>query len=148
MSELADIDDEIIVKLSDYLDGSLTGDEKAAVEKKIAEDPTWKRAHEELAEGSKARDYISGLRTAHPAPSDTFVRDVTEKINKRSAGRFFGKKTFGDRVPFGALLAVALVGLVIIGYMLWSSSTGSLKVDRGEHEQPTGSGSALLPTNP
>lgn len=142
--DLADIDDEIIVKLSDYLDGSLAAAEKTEVEKKIAEDPTWKRAHDELTE---TRKYISGLRKAHAPDGDKFVSEVTEKINKRSAGRFFGKKTFGDRVPLGALLAVALVGLVIIGYVLWSSSTGSLKVDR-EHEQPTGSGSALLPTNP
>ncbi len=142
--ELADIDDDIIVKLSDYLDGSLAGADKADVEKKIAEDATWKRAHDELTE---TRKYISGLRKAHAPDGDKFVSEVTEKINKRSAGRFFGKKTLGDRVPFGVLVAIALVGLVIIAYVLWSSSTGSLKVDR-EHEQPAGSGSALIPAKP
>ncbi len=140
--DLADIDDEIIVKLSDYLDGSLAAAEKTEVEKKIAEDPIWKRAHDELTE---TRKYISGLRKAHAPDGDKFVSEVTEKINKRSAGRFFGKKTLGDRVPFGVLVAIALVGLVIIAYVLWSSSTGSLKVDRGGRAPAPGSAAVAPP---
>jgi hypothetical protein len=36
---------------------------------------------------------------------------------------------------------VALVGIAVIAYVLWSSSTGSLKVDR---ERPTPRGSAAV----
>lgn len=134
MSEPEDIDDEIIAKVSDYLDNTLPPDERADVEAKLAADPQWKRAHEELVENRK---FMSGMRKAH-APS-TFTDDVTGTIHKRSAGRFFGRKTFGDRVPFGALMVIALLGLGVIGYVLWSSSTGSLKVDQGSanHESVT-----------
>jgi anti-sigma factor RsiW len=133
------INEAIIGKVSDYLDGALAGPERADVARKIAEDATWKRAHAELTE---TRSFLSGLRKAH-APS-SFAEDVAETIHKRSAGRFFARRTFGDRVPFGALLAVALAGLLAIAYVLWSSSTGSLKVDR-DRSTPHGSGAVLPP---
>jgi anti-sigma factor RsiW len=126
-----DIDEAIIGKVSDFLDGALSGAERAEVEHKIARDTTWQRAHAELTE---TRDYLSGLRKAH-APSN-FTQGVAETIHKRSAGRFFGRRTLGDRVPFGVLLVVALLGLAVIGYVLWSSSTGSLKVDRDRSPPP------------
>ena len=129
-----EIDEAIIAKVSDYLDGALGGAERADVERKIAGDATWKRAHAELTE---TRKHLSGLRKAH-APS-SFVEGVAETIHKRSAGRFFARKTLGDRVPFGALLAVALAGLLVIAYVLWSSSTGSLKVDHGRDHALYGS---------
>lgn len=133
------INEAIIGKVSDYLDGALAGPERADVARKIAEDATWKRAHAELTE---TRSFLSGLRKAH-APS-SFADDVAETIHKRSAGRFFARRTFGDRVPFGALLAVALAGLLVIAYVLWSSSTGSLKVDR-DRSTPHGSGAVVPP---
>ncbi len=109
-----DIDDAIIVQVSDYLDGALGDAERTEVARKIAGDATWKRAHDELTE---TRNFLSGLRKAH-APSN-FSDGVAETIHQRSAGRLFGRRTFGDRVPFGVLLAVALAGLVVIGYVLW-----------------------------
>lgn len=139
--EGADIDEAIIAKVSDYLDGALPAAERADVAHKIAEDATWKRAHAELTE---TRNFLSGLRKAH-APS-SFAEGVAETIHKRSAGRFFGRRTFGDRVPFGVLLAVALAGLLVIGYVLWTSSTGSLKVD-SHRTTPHGSG-AVVPDKP
>ena len=124
-----DEEDEVIAKLSDYVDGAKDG--RAEIEAKLASDPDWKRLHDEMIESRKA---LSGLRKAH-APV-TFVEDVTGTIEKRSAGRFFGRKTFGDRVPFGALLVVALIGFGVIGYLLWSSETGSLGGEKGaEHHE-------------
>ena len=135
----SDIDDAIIARVSDYLDGALHGAERAEVERKIADDAAWKRAHGELTE---TRKFLSGMRKAH-APSN-FSDGVAETIHKRSAGRFFGRRTMGDRVPFGALVAVALAGLVVIAYVLWSSSTGSLKVDRHGAPQAPSRGSAAV----
>ena len=126
-----DIDEAILAKVSDYLDGALGGAERGDVASKIAGDPTWQRAHAELTE---TRKYLSGLRKAH-APS-SFAEGVAETIHQRSAGRFFGRRTLGDRVPFGVLLVVALAGLLVIGYILWSSSTGSLKVDPNRAPAP------------
>ena len=135
----SDIDDAIIAKVSDYLDGALQGAERAEVQRKIADDTAWKRAHAELTE---TRKFLSGMRKAH-APSN-FSDGVARTIHKRSAGRFFARRTLGDRVPFGALVAVALAGLVVIAYVLWSSSTGSLKVDR-PRAPPHGSAAVAPP---
>jgi anti-sigma factor RsiW len=120
MSEEAE--DVIIAEVSDFLDGSLKADERAAVEQKIGNDPAYKAVHEEMVETRKA---LSGMQKAR-APS-TFAADVTSTIHKRSAGRFFARRTFGDRVPFSALLVVAVLGLAVIAYFLWASETGSLK---------------------
>lgn len=125
MSEELDVDDEIIVKVTDYVEGALEGAEKEAVAAKIASDPTWKQTHDEMVE---ARKMISGMRVAK-AP-ERFVEDVTGTIHKRSAGRFFARRTLGDRVPFGVLLVVAIIALVVIAYLMKSSPTGSLKVDQ------------------
>jgi hypothetical protein len=57
----------------------------------------------------------------------------------------FARKTLGDRVPFGVLLVVALAGLLVIGYVLWSSTTGSLKVDRAHDRPPAAGSSAVAP---
>ena len=134
MQDEAEIDDAIIVALSDYLDGTLTGDAKKDVEQKIATDATWKAAHAEMVESREATSTLSGLQKAR-APVN-LAEDVTATIHKRSAGRFFGKKTFGDRVPFTALLVIAILGLAAIGYIMYSSQTGSLKVDKPAKQPP------------
>lgn len=130
-----DLDETIIVRVSDYLDGALAGAERAEVARLVAEDPQYQRAHQELTE---TRQFLSGLRKAH-AP-EAFADGVTDTIHQRSAGRFFAKRTFGDRVPFGAVLIVALIGLAVLGYVLWASASGSLKVDRERPPAPSGSG--------
>jgi len=134
-----ELDEAVVAKVSDYLDGALTGAERAEVERKIADDATWKRAHAELTE---TRQFLSALRKA-PAPS-SFAESVADTIHQRSAGRLFARRTFGDRVPFGALLAVALAGIAVIAYILWSSSTGSLKIDR-DGATPHGSAAVAPP---
>jgi len=131
-------EDEIIDKLSDYLDGSLPAAEREDIAKKIEGDEEWKRIHDDLVETRKA---LSGMQKAR-APG-TFASDVTDTIHKRSAGRFFGRRTFGDRVPFGALLVIAVLLLAVVGYVMWASQTGSLKVDH--HEQHEGSTSPIVP---
>ncbi len=129
MTEEDEIPDDVIATLSDYLDGTLPADERAAVDNKLATDELWKRAHTELM---GTRGALSTLKKAR-APA-TFDQDVTATIHKRSAGRFFAQKTFGDRVPFGAVLVVALLALAAIGIVLWSSQTGSLHGNKDAHE--------------
>ena len=130
-------EDEILATLSDYLDGVLPPDRAKDVEQKLATDPAWKRTHDELRE---TRDALSGLMKAR-APVK-FDEDVTSTIHKRSAGRFFAKRTFGDRIPLGVLLIIGVIVLAIIGAILWSSPTGSLKRDEPPPE-PQGSGSLM-----
>jgi anti-sigma factor RsiW len=138
MSEAADsiddVDDEVIIKVTDYLDGSLPAAEREEIAKKIASDDVWKRTHDEMVE---ARKMISGLRKAKPPEPDKFVDDVTGTINKRSGGLFFGRRTLGDRVPFMLLLVLAIVALAVIFFLMRSSSTGSLKVDKKPPAPPT-----------
>jgi anti-sigma factor RsiW len=124
MSEADDID-EIVAKVSDYVDGLLSGAERDEVAKKIETDPAWQQTHAEMIENKK---FMSGLQKAR-AP-ETFTKDVTDTIHKRSRGAFFGRKTFGDRVPFNALLVLAIIALAAVGYLMWSSQTGSLKVEK------------------
>jgi anti-sigma factor RsiW len=119
---MSEAEDVIIVEVSDFLDNALAAPEKAAVAAKISNDPEYKRVHDEMVE---TRNALSGLQKARLGP--TFAQDVTETIHKRSAGRFFARRTFGDRVPFTALLVVAVLGLIVIAYFLWASETGSLK---------------------
>jgi hypothetical protein len=94
-------------------------------------------------DAEEVRKALSGLQKAR-APA-TFVEDVTATIHKRSAGRFFARRTFGDRVPFGALAILAVLGLVVIGYLMWSSQTGSLGHTRDRAPVEHGSGLELGP---
>ena len=137
------IPDEIIAAISDYLDGALPPERRAEVAARIAGEPDWKRAHAELA---GTRDALSGLQKAR-APG-SFDQGVTGAIHRRSAGRFFGRRTFGDRVPFGVLLVIALVLLIPIAYVMWSSTTGSLKRDPDRDSPGSAHGSARLLPRP
>ncbi|MCX5747567.1 MAG: hypothetical protein NT062_34310 [Proteobacteria bacterium] len=129
-----EIPDDVLATLSDFLDGVLPIDERPRVEAKLRDDALWKRAHNELL---STRGALSTLRRAR-APQ-TFDQDVTSTIHKRSAGRFFARRTFGDRVPFGLIMVVAVIALIAIGITLYSSQTGSLKSDKQlapRHHEP------------
>jgi len=136
---MSDDDDEIVAKVSDYLDGALTGTAREEVAKKIEADGAWKRTHDEMVE---TRQALSGMQKAR-APA-SFAQEVTSTIHKRSAGRFFGRRTFGDRVPFAALVVLAVLGLVVVAYFMWASQTGSLKVDHERAPSHAGSGGDQL----
>jgi anti-sigma factor RsiW len=133
-------EDEVIAKLSDYLDGALADDERKLVAERIERDAEWQRVHGELVE---TRNALSGMQKQR-APG-SFASDVTDTIHKRSAGRFFARRTLGDRVPFGVLLVVAMIAMAVIAYVLWSSPTGSLKPARESAGSAAGSGTELVP---
>ena len=59
----------------------------------------------------------------------SFKHDVEETIRQRSGGRFFGRKAFGERIPYEILaIAVLLIGLAAY-LVLRSSTTGSLRYE-------------------
>ena len=136
MSEAAatELDDDSVAAISDFLDGALTGPRRDEVAAKVESDPAWKQTHDEMVE---TRNFMSGMQKVR-APG-SFAADVTSTIHKRSAGRFFARRTLGDRVPFGAIVVFAVLGLIVIAYLMWASETGSLKSqpDRAPTEHST-----------
>jgi|SRR5690606_38251309 len=123
--------ERIEASLSDYLDGALPADEARSIERHLEDCAGCKQA---LAELEETRRALSGLHRA-PAPPH-FEREVAETIRRRSQGRFFGRRTFGDRVPLELLALVALgLGLVLY-FLLRSSETGSLRPLQDEPDPP------------
>src|SRR4051812_6133315 len=123
--------DRIGALMADVVEGTATPAVHADVKAHVA---TCASCKAELEELRAARDALKSLPPA-AAPPD-LGKHVEESIHRRSAGRFFGKKAFGDRIPFGALLVVALVALVVIVGLLWSSTTGSLRPEPKRHAPP------------
>ncbi len=123
--------DRIAALMSDVVEGTATPAVHADVKTHVA---TCATCREELAELRKLREAFKSV-PPQPAPAH-LGKAVEETIHRRSAGRFFGKKTLGDRVPFGVILVVALVALVVIVGLLWSSTTGSLRREPGKHPPP------------
>lgn len=119
---VVELDDESVAAINDFLDNALPTTRRNEVAAKLAEDPNWKRTHDELVQ---TRHLMAQMPKAIAPP--TFASDVTSTIHSRSAGRFFGRRSLGDRVPFGVLAALTAIGLAIIAYLMWSSDTGSLR---------------------
>lgn len=134
------IHDEIQALFADHLDAALPAAEAARVTAHLAE---CENCRAELEEARRVRAALSGLHKLG-AP-EAFGEHVTETIHRRSAGRFFARRTLGDRVPFGVLLIVALVVLLGVAATLWGSSTGSLRVDPPPPAAPAGDGTPLAP---
>jgi anti-sigma factor RsiW len=135
MTDTAELDDDSVAAISDFVEGSLTGPRRDEVANKIESDPAWKQTHDEMVEAKKfAAETLSGVQKRR-AP-DTFAQDVTSTIHKRSAGRFFGRRTLGDKMPFGVLVIIAVLGIAVIGYLMWASETGSLKPQHDRVEKP------------
>ena len=62
-----------------------------------------------------------------------FGARVEETIRRRSGGRFFGRKAFGDRVPFELLAVIALAIALAIYLVLRTSVFGTLRhLDSGD----------------
>jgi hypothetical protein len=99
----------------------------------------------------KFRETLGALSGLHKmAAPDDLGSNVTSTINRRSAGRFFGRKAFGDRVPFEAIAVVALVVAVVLYFLLKTSSTGTLHepLEREKHERPADPGAQEVMPKP
>lgn len=126
--------------LSDYVEGTLSLAERQELERHLAADPALR---EQLEETRAAQQALRSLNKT-PAPED-LGKTVEQLIHRRSAGRFFGRRAFGDRVPFGVLLIVALVALIALAALLWSSSTGSLRLERKDRPAPPPGAHEIVP---
>lgn len=98
---------------SDHYDGTLPAARRAELDAHLASCP---RCHAEYARFREAVGAVSGLGRA-AAPPELGGR-VAETIRRRSAGRFFGRAAFGDRVPFELIAGVALVALLVVYFFV------------------------------
>lgn len=110
-----------LTRLSDYHDGLLPEVEAREVDAHLERCADCRAASQELEQTVGA---LAGLhRMAAP---QQFDKAVEETIHRRSAGRFFGRRAFGDRIPLELLAIVALALALAIYGMLRASETGSL----------------------
>lgn len=138
-SEAAETE-RIEAMLSDYVEGTLSLEERKEVEAHLAKHPELKDDLEAMREDQKKLKSLNKT----PAPEELGAK-VEEIIHRRSAGRFFGRRAFGDRVPFGWLLVGALVLIVVVFYALYSSPTGSLKGDHKPAPRPSNEARESIP---
>ncbi len=121
--------EQLEAQFSDYLDDAVTPEQKRAFEAKLAESDEAREAFEEFKQTIEA---VSGLHKM--AAPQAFESEVEQTIHRRSAGKFFGRKAFGDRVPFELIAVVALAAMLVLYFLMRSSDTGSAKLDPKQDE--------------
>ena len=112
---------------SEYYEGSLSAEKSAELDKLIAEDEAYSVAY---ADFEKTMELLSGMHKMS-APLD-FDKKVEDTIHARSGGRFFGRRAFGDRIPYEILAVVLMVIALAVYWMGRSSGTGGHKLNKGE----------------
>jgi anti-sigma factor RsiW len=113
--------EQMEAEFSDYHDGSLPPAKKAAFEARLAADADFR------AEWEKFKHALSSLSGLHRmAAPQKFDEQVAQTIHRRSGGRFFGRKAFGDRVPFELIAIVALVLAAVVFLLMRFSLTGAV----------------------
>lgn len=119
--------DATVERFSEYYEGSLPAETQAEIGKLIAEDPKYEKAYEEF---EKTMELLSGMHKMS-APMD-FDKKVEETIHKRSGGRFFGRKAFGERIPYELLAVILMLLAAAVYWMERTSGTGGHKVNDDE----------------
>jgi hypothetical protein len=109
---------------SEYYEGSLPSDKQAEIEKLIAEDERYTRAY---ADFEKTMEMLSGMHKMS-APMD-FDKKVEDTIHRRSDGRFFGRRAFGDRIPYEILAVLVMILAAFVYWMGRTSGTGGHKLN-------------------
>lgn len=123
--------EEIEALLVDYADGTLGEADRARV---AAHLEACEECRESTADAGESLRALSGLKK-QPAPQH-FDQEVAETIRRRSRGRFFGRRTLGDRVPLEILALVVLALGLGLYFMLRRSDTGSLRPFERGREKP------------
>jgi len=108
-------------EFSDHYDKALSDDRARALEAHLE---GCSRCRAEYDRFRETMGMLSGLHKV--AAPERFEKQVEDTIHRRSAGRFFGRKAFGDRVPFEILAIVALVIVVAAVLLIRWSATGSV----------------------
>jgi anti-sigma factor RsiW len=106
----------IIADASDYLDDAVSPARKAEIDAHLAICTSCR------AEVAKLREAVSALSGLKRVEAPALPDEVAQTIHRRSGGRFFGRRTFGDRVPFEL---VAIVGLILAALAIWSIRSSS-----------------------
>ena len=134
------VEDEIIATLSDYHEGTLAPERRAEVEAKLASDPAWQAIDAELRAEAAPLPKLGKV-----AAPDELTSAVTDTIHRRSAGRFFGKRALGDRLPAALLLVIAAILLGAMTLVWCRSTTGSLQAPRGTEAPRPAPSESLAP---
>ncbi len=106
---------------SDHYEHGISEERRRALEAHLASCPECR------AENDRFQETMGALgKLGKASAPEHFDEKVTSTINRRSAGRFFGRRTFGDRFPFElfAVLGLALA-LAMVLLIRWSA-TGSI----------------------
>jgi len=121
MADESDIHDTTQQDFTDYYEQSLPAERRQQIADHLRECAVCQSAYAEFEQTLRA---LSGL---HKMSAPQHFGDAVETtIHKRSAGRFFGRRAFGDRVPFSVLAIIALVIGLIVVFLMRYSAVGTL----------------------
>jgi anti-sigma factor RsiW len=112
-----DVHSRTTERLSAYVEGELSGDDKTAVEQHLA---ACIQCRTNLQQFRDTMGKLASLKKKAPA---TFLPDIKQQINTRSRGRFFGKRwlLFG-RIPFEWVSLVMIVVMLVYYIITLQSS--------------------------
>ena len=128
---MTDDHEQIEAQFSEYWEKTLPPARMKEIEDHLA---SCERCRAELEKFREAMNALSGLHKM-AAPVDMTER-VAETIHRRSAGRFFGRKAFGDRIPYEVLAVVALAICVGVVLLVRWSATGAAHDPLRKQEAP------------
>lgn len=117
-----------VERFSEYYEGTLPAEKRSELERLIAQEERYTVAY---ADFEKTMEMLSGMHKMS-APMD-FDKKVEDTICRRSGGRFFGRRAFGDRIPYEILAVVVMILAAFVYWMGRTSGTGGHKL----HDDPT-----------
>ena len=120
--------DETEQLFSDYYEDSLDASARAKFDARIAEDASFAQAYKEFVH---TMEMLSGMHKVS-APMH-FDKKVEDTIHRRSGGRFFGRRAFGQRIPYEVL---AIVVMLLAGAIYWMGRTSATGGHRLNKDKP------------